>query len=286
MDQDTRGIAEKKVTTPIIHHPFNFSIGPIALTGFGLAMMAAFGVAHWTSQHVLEQRGDDPDIMNDVTFAALLGTVVGAKIYYAILEHSLAALFGRAGFVFWGGFIGAVALCALVIRWRRKSFLRIADACAVGIAAGYSIGRTGCWAVGDDYGRVYDGPLAVAFPEGIPKTSAYVMNAAYHANLPASIPPETIMSVYPTQLLEVLLGFAMFGILWRYRKHAHGAGWLFGLYCILAGLERFVVEFFRAKNDVIGPVTSAQLVALGVTAAGIALLASRRSATPALQATR
>ncbi|MEP6618686.1 MAG: prolipoprotein diacylglyceryl transferase [bacterium] len=274
------------MVSPIIHHPFNFSIGPIPLTGFGLAMMAAFGVAHWVAQNVLQQRGDDPEVMNDVTFAALLGTIVGAKIYFAILEHRFSALFSRAGFVFWGGFIGAVVLCAIVIRWRRQSFLRIADGCAVGIAAGYAIGRTGCWAVGDDYGRIYNGPLAVSFPEGLPATTAYMMNAEYHANLPASIAPETIVSVYPTQLLEVLLGFVMFTILWRYRRHAHGAGWLFGLYCVLAGIERFIVEFFRAKSDMVGAVTSAQLVALGVAAAGVVLLTWRRNSAPAMATAR
>jgi phosphatidylglycerol:prolipoprotein diacylglycerol transferase len=178
--------------------------------------------------------------------------------------------------VFWGGFIGAVLLCALVIRWRKQSFLRIADGAAVGIAAGYAIGRTGCWAVGDDYGRLWDGPFAVAFPEGLPRTTAAVMNAEYHANLPASIPPDTIMSVFPTQLLEVALGLVMFAILWRFRRHTHSSGWLFGMYCVLAGIERFIVEFFRAKSDMVGPVTSAQLVALGVTVVGVVLLTWRR----------
>jgi phosphatidylglycerol---prolipoprotein diacylglyceryl transferase len=272
--------------TPIVHHPFNFALGPLTLTGFGIAMMAAFGVAHWVAQNVLIQRGDDPEIMNDVTFAALAGTIIGAKVYYAILMGSVMALFGRAGFVYWGGFIGAVLLCAAVIHWRKRSFLRIADGCAVGIAAGYAIGRTGCWAVGDDYGRVYNGPLAVAFPEGLPKTTAWIMNTEYHANLPASIAPDTIVSVYPTQLLEVALGLVMFAILWRLRDHKHAAGWLFGVYCVLAGLERFIVEFFRAKSDMIGPVTSAQLVALGVAAVGVVLLALRRTPTPALATAR
>ncbi len=267
---------------PIIHHPFTFNIGPIPLTGFGLAMMAAFGTAHWVSQQVLVQRGDDPEIMHDVTFAALVGTIVGAKVYYAILMHSVSALFGRAGFVFWGGFIGAVVLCALVIRWRRQSFLRVADGAAVGIAAGYAIGRTGCWAVGDDYGRIWNGPLAVAFPEGLPRTTAAVMNSEYHANLPASISPDTVMSVYPTQLLEVVLGLLMFTVLWRLRRHEHGTGWLFGVYCVLAGIERFIVEFFRAKSDMVGPITSAQVVALGVTAAGAMLMLWRRNTAGSL----
>ena len=269
---------------PIVHVPFKFAIGALQLTGFGFAMMAAFGIAHWVSQQVLLQRGDDPEVMHDVTFAALVGTIVGGKIYYAILQHSVQALWGRAGFVFWGGFIGSVILCAAVVRYRRASFSRIADGTAVGIAAGYAIGRTGCWAVGDDYGRLWNGPLAVAFPNGAPPTTAAVMNSEYHAGLPSSIPGDTIMSVYPTQLLEVALGLAMFGILWRLRHHAHRPGWLFGMYCVLAGVERFVVEFFRAKSDMVGPVTSAQLVALGVAIVGVVLLAARRSESPSLAA--
>ncbi|HEU4720740.1 MAG TPA: prolipoprotein diacylglyceryl transferase family protein [Gemmatimonadaceae bacterium] len=272
------------LATPIVHDPFVFSLGPLDLTGFGIAMMAAFGIAHFVAQTVLEQRGDDAEIMNDVTFAALIGTIVGGKVYFAINEAIAgrgfgSALFSRAGFVYWGGFLGSVLLSWLVIRWRKQQFLRVADGAAVGIAAGYAIGRTGCWAVGDDYGRVYDGPLAVAFPRGMPASTVANMNAEFHANLPATLPPDSVVSVYPTQLLEVALGFVMFWILWRLRRHAHGPGWLFGMYCVLAGVERFVVEFFRAKGDVVGPLTSAQWVALAIAAAGTVLITTRRAAT-------
>ena len=265
---------------PIVQHPFDFAIGPVNLTGFGLAMMAAFGMAHYVAQEVLAQRGDDPEVMNDVTFAALVGTIIGAKVYYAVLQGSVSALWSRGGFVFWGGFIGAVALCAIVIRWKRMKFLRIADGAAVGIAAGYAIGRTGCWAVGDDYGRVWDGWLSVSFPRGLPPTTVQVMNEIYGANLPATLAPTDIVGVYPTQLLEVVLGLAMFAVLWRLRRHAHASGWLFGVYCLLAGIERFIVEFFRAKSDMVGPLTSAQVVALGVTLAGVLLLSWRNTSAP------
>ena len=105
------------------------------------------------------------------------------------------------------------------------------------------------------------------------------MNSEFHANLPATMSPDTVVSVYPTQLLEVALGLVMFWILWRLRRHAHGAGWLFGMYCVLAGAERFVVEFFRAKGDVVGPLTSAQWVALAIAAVGGFLITTRRTAT-------
>jgi len=272
------------LATPIVHDPFVFALGPLKLTGFGIAMMAAFGIAHTVAQTVLRQRGDDDEIMNDVTFAALIGTIVGGKLYFAINEtiagrDFVSALFSRAGFVYWGGFLGSVLLSWLVIRWRKQPFLRIADGAAVGIAAGYAIGRTGCWAVGDDYGRPWDGPLAVSFPRGAPPSTVANMNAEFHANLPASLSPDTVVSVYPTQLLEVALGVVMFWILWRMRKHEHGAGWLFGMYCVLAGTERFIVEFFRAKGDIVGPLTSAQWMALAIAAAGALLLTTRRTAT-------
>jgi phosphatidylglycerol:prolipoprotein diacylglycerol transferase len=83
-----------------------------------------------------------------------------------------------------------------------------------------------------------------------------------------------------------VLGFVMFAVLWRLRRHAHAAGWLFGIYCVLAGAERFIVEFFRAKTDMVGPLTSAQLVALGVAAAGVLLLTWRSGPSRALASAR
>ncbi len=87
-----------------------------------------------------------------------------------------------------------------------------------------------------------------------------------------------MVSVYPTQLYEVTLGLMMFGILWRLRDHKHAEGWLFGVYCVLAGIERFVIEFFRAKDDRFGwalGLSTAQVLALGVTAVGVAIMMVR-----------
>ncbi len=275
---------------PITHHPTIFPIGPftigghtfgpLELTGFGISLACAFLIADFVTRAVLRARGDDPEIMGDVTIAAIVGTAVGGKIYYAILHNGFADLFTRDGIVFWGGFIGAVLLCSLTILWRKKSVLRFADGAAAGIAAGYSVGRAGCWAVGDDYGRVWnDGWLAVSFPEGIPPSTAGVMRNEYHATISASIPDSAVVSVYPTQLIETALGFVMFLILWRFRRSAHAPGWLFGMYCVLAGVERMIVEMFRAKSDMVGFVTSAQIVALIVFTIGVILLATRRRAS-------
>jgi phosphatidylglycerol:prolipoprotein diacylglycerol transferase len=246
-----------------IHHPFSYDIGWFQFTGFGIAVLLAFVIAQITSGEVLAERGRDASVTADCVFAAVVGGLLGAKIYYAILTGDATNLFHRAGFVFWGGLIGGMAAVALLIRVRHWRFTRISDAAAPGLAAAYAIGRTGCWAVGDDYGRPWNSPLAVAFPDGAPPSTAQNLTQLFHVPVPPGTPPTQVLAVYPTQLFEVTLGFVMFLILWRLRNHRHAEGWLFGLYCVLAGIERFIIEFFRAKDDrYFGPLTSAQIIAL------------------------
>ena len=90
--------------------------------------------------------------------------------------------------------------------------------------------------------------------------------------------PGTVLSVYPTQLLEVTLGFLMFLFLWRLRDHRHAAGWLFGVYMVLAGAERFLIEFLRAKDDrFIAGLTVAQVIGLLCIVAGVVWMNARRA---------
>lgn len=271
----------------ILHHPTIFKLGPVELTGFGLAVLAGFAIAQIVAQRELWRRGQEleSNAIPDVVMAALIGTLIGAKTYYVLLTGDPSAFFSRGGFVFWGGFIGAVLLCWLTIRFKKLNFLRIADAAGIAIAAGYSVGRTGCWAVGDDYGRPWSGPFSVRFPEGAPPSTAANMTSQFGVQFPAGTDGSTLIAVYPTQIFEVVLGFIMFAILWRLRKHTHKAGWLFGMYCVVAGIERFIVEFFRAKDDrVVAGLTLAQVIGLMILAVGVGLVvARRRDARPELQ---
>ena len=272
----------------ILHHPTIFKLGPLELTGFGLAVLAGFAIAQIVAQRELWRRGQEPEAnaIPDVVMAALIGTLIGAKTYYVLLTGDPSAFFSRGGFVFWGGFIGAVLLCWLTIRFKKLNFLRIADAAGIAIAAGYSVGRTGCWAVGDDYGRPWSGPLSVRFPEGAPPSTAANMTSQFGVQFPDGTDGSTLISVYPTQIFEVVMGFIMFAILWRLRKHTNKEGWLFGMYCVVAGIERFIVEFFRAKDDrVVAGLTLAQVIGLMILAVGVGVVMARRGERrPGLQA--
>jgi phosphatidylglycerol:prolipoprotein diacylglycerol transferase len=265
------------IASSIVVQPFELHIGPLTLTGFGLAMLLAFVVAQYIGQVELDRRGHDSEIMGDVLVGAVLGGLVGAKVYYAILFRDPQALFHTAGFVFWGGLVGGILATAFVIRWRRQPFTRISDVSAAGLAAAYAIGRTGCWAVGDDYGRPWDSRWAVAFPNGYPASTVQNLVEQFGVKELAGRPPLEVVSVHPTQLYEVAMGMVMFSILWKLRDHKHAEGWLFGLYCVLAGLERFIVEFFRAKDDrFMGPFTLAQVIALTFAVGGAVWMQMRR----------
>ena len=270
------------MTSPTIVHTFVLHLGALQLTGFGLAVLLAFWISQIITERELARRGQDPSPMADVVFAAVLGTLVGAKLYFVILNGGdLSQLFSRAGFVFWGGFIGAVLACYLTLRYKKVSFVRISDVAGVAIAAGYSVGRTGCWAVGDDYGRPWTGPLAVAFPEGAPPSTVANMTELFHIPVPRGAALDAVIGVHPTQLYEVVLGFAMFLILWRNRDHRHAEGWLFGFYCVLAGAERFLVEIVRAKDDrFLGFLTTAQVLAIIIAGLGGAWMYARRNVGP------
>ena len=273
------------LASPIIHHPFQFSLGAFTLTGFGIAVLLSFLIAQIVSERELAARGRDVEAaaVSDVLFAALLGTIIGAKLYYVtVVTRDFRDLWSRGGFVFWGGFMGSVLLCFLTIRFKHLSFVRFADVAGIAIAAGYAVGRTGCWAVGDDYGKPYTGPLAVAFPQGAPPSTVAEMQRTFHVQFPPGTDPQSVVSVYPTQLLEVVLGLVMFGILWRMRDHDHAEGWLFGVWCIFAGIERFVVEFFRAKDDRftwLGGLSTAQAIAIGIVVVGAAIMMARKQQT-------
>jgi phosphatidylglycerol---prolipoprotein diacylglyceryl transferase len=265
-----------------IVHPFVINLGPLSLTGFGIAVLLAFAISQIIAQRELTRRGHDPTPIPDLILAAVLGTLIGGKLYYTLfITHDIRDFFSRAGFVFWGGFIGSVAACYLTIKLKKLNFTRISDVAGICIAAGYSVGRTGCWAVGDDYGRPWNGPLAVAFPDGAPPSTVRNMQELFGIPAPAGSSPDAVLSVHPTQLYETVLGFAMFAILWRSRSHKHAEGWLFGLYLVLAGIERFLIEFLRAKDDrFFGPFTAAQVIGLTLAALGAAWMWARKDIGP------
>lgn len=254
-------------------YPLTFMIGPLEITGFGITMMLVFLVAAWVVDRELKRNGFASDYTGDLVLGAVLGGILGAKLWYAAL-HGPASLLDRAGLVYYGGFLGGT-LGVLLVGWRRRVPVRwTMHLMAPALAAGYAIGRVGCFVVGDDYGRPTSVPWAVAFPDGSPPSLAGVMTAEFGLAPQAGVSPDQVLAVHPTQLYEVAIMLVVFAILWQWRTRAGGTGWLFGAYLVFGGLERFAVEFLRAKDDrFLAGLTYAQAMSVALVVLGMVLWA-------------
>ena len=254
-------------------YPLQWDLGPIEITGYGLMLMVAFLMGGWLIALQLRQAQLKEDYAADMVAAAVIGGIIGAKLWYVALTGDPDALFSRGGLVWYGGFIGG-ALAVILNSWRLRVPLRwTMQLAAPALAAAYALGRVGCFLVNDDYGRPTDLPWGMKFPEGLPPSTAENLKNLFGIPIPQGVDPATVLAVHPTQLYEVLVMLVAFAVLWSLRRKGHPVGWLFGLYLVFAGIERFLVEILRAKDDrFLGPFTLAQLTSVIIVVIGVAIL--------------
>ena len=102
------------------------------------------------------------------------------------------------------------------------------------LAIGYAVGRLGCQLAGDgDYGIPSNLPWAMAYPKG-------------------TVP--TTVEVHPTPIYEFLVMGARDDLAVAAARQACSRGELIGWWAVLAGIERFLVEFIRRNDDIWRPV--------------------------------
>jgi phosphatidylglycerol:prolipoprotein diacylglycerol transferase len=266
-------------------------LGGLPITSFGVMMLFAFLAAGLTHRAEMKRIGRDPDISWDLLFWAVVGGLLGAKVYYMLLnfprlvEDPWGLIVSRAGLVWYGGFIGGAILVLWQIRKHKLHIPTQADITAPGLALAYGVGRIGCFLVGDDWGRPTGSWVGVRFPEGAPPTRVDIIEREFGIQVDPELVSRfgEIVPVHPTQLYEVGLSLVIFAFLWSVRKHPRKRGWLFMVWLALAGAERLLVEFFRAKDDrFFGPLTLAQLISMVLILVGVVgILRLRETRAPA-----
>ena len=233
-------------------------IGPVTLQTFGLCFALAFLAAGALVYRRFGEIGKPKDWAYEMAFSALVGGVVGSRVYFLVQNYDdvkndlLGNIFSGSGLVWYGGAIGG-ALAVLAWAWWRDFLnLRLFDVAAPALALGYAIGRCGCQLAGDgDYGKPWDGPWAMSYPD-------------------ATVP--TDQTVHPTPIYETLAMGLGAWILWQLRERVR-AGVLFAIYLLYAGSERFLVEFIRRNTEDSVGLTTAQLTSLGMMAIGAVWIA-------------
>lgn len=251
-------------------HPIIFEIGPIKIYSFGLMMGISFILANYLLVKEFKRRKINPEFASNITLIALIAGVSGSKILHLIENWSdfIADPFGMAfspgGLTFYGGFILATVSIYFYAKKINIKFTTIADALAPALMLAYGVARIGCHLAGDgDYGYPTTLPWGTDYSNGTyPPAYAFKdfpeIVQKYGVN---GVVPNNILC-HPTPIYETIICSVFFFILWKYKERFHQPGKLFSLYLILAGVERFSVEFLRLNPRFFLGLSEAQIIAL------------------------
>ena len=213
-------------------------------------------------QRLFRRHGIDSAAALELTVAAILGGLVGARLYW-LAEHWREAqgdvfhsMLSGAGFTWYGGLLGGVAAVIGVAIFRRVPLGIVANVMAPAVALGYAVGRIACQLAGDGtYGRPSDLPWAMSYPHG-------------------AVP--TTIRVQPTPVYETLSMVVVFLILYRLARRPQPGWYVFSWFLVLSGVERFAVEFLRRNPVWVAGLTPPQWFALASVATGAFVLLAMR----------
>ena len=213
-------------------YPVLLRLGPFTIYTYGLMVAIGCIVGFFYIRRAARREGFDTDKIISLFLWVLVSGFVGGRILYIFVEwqrfvnEPLTTIFGRGGFVFYGGFILAFGVGIWQIRRMGLSIWKTADVFAPGVAIAYAIGRIGCFLNGCCYGRPTESWLGVSFP-------------------PESLVGSPGEALIPIQLFSSLNLFIIFAILVYLRRYKKFDGQIFWFYVLLYGLTRSIIEIFR-----------------------------------------
>jgi len=256
----------------------------LAIYSYGLMLVMAFYTCYALLFKEMKRLNYNEKIASDIVTSAALGGIIGSKIYYLIenidrvIVDPFGMIFSGAGLVFLGGLMGGTIGVTIVLRKNSLPWLQFADIIAPLLIIGYSIGRIGCFLVGDDYGLPTKSIFGMSFKNGAPPTTYESIAYNYPWLDISNWNPGDIIKVFPTQIIESIVGFGIFLFLWNKRDKVIIKGSLFFTYLVIAGMERFFIEFIRLNpkyiwiiNDIIG-FSGAQVISIIMITIGVYML--------------
>ncbi len=269
----------------LLHIPLPWG-GSFALPAYGTSILIGFLTCLWLVQKRARRMGLEPASMFDLAVFALLGGILGARLFY-IIHHwetyagqGLRALFPvpLTGLSFFGGLIGGTVASILTTWWKKLPPRATLDVAASLIPLGHAFGRLGCFLNGCCYGKITDAWVGLRFPRVLGEEGMIVGSLPYLDHLERGLISEAhthSLPVHPTQLYAIvylLVIFAFTSWLLPRRRRAGDVAWT---YAILYGAARFTNEFFRADTAPLpglGPLSLFNLIAAAAVVFGAAML--------------
>ena len=166
--------------------PLVFQLGPIALRWYGLLIAIAVLLGLTLATRLGRARGIEPSLIADLLPLLVLGAVLGARLYYVLLEwrqyggNWLDALaIWRGGIAIHGALLGGSLAAVLFCRWRRQPFWPLLDVLVPAVALGQAIGRWGNFFNSEAFGLPTDLPWKLFIPMAL-RPSEFLDQAYFH----------------------------------------------------------------------------------------------------------
>ena len=272
--------------------PIIFSLGPVKLHWYGLMYLLAFVVAWWLGRMRATQGrlpGVNTDAFSDLMFYAMLGVVLGGRFGYVLfygfdtfLANPLSIFkVWEGGMSFHGGLLGVMAAALWWSRKHRLHFFDTMDFVAPLVPPGLGFGRLGNFIGAELWGKPTEAGWGVIFPTdpALRSLDAAQLQAQYAAG---ALDP---FARHPSQLYQAFLeGLVMFVVLWLVSRKPRPRYLVSGLFALMYGVFRFIVEFVRVPDEGVyvafGWLTKGQILSVPLVLLGLYLLwLSRRAPT-------
>ena len=277
---------------------FGLTLHP-AVHWYGIMYLLGFGAAWWLGRLRIRQ-GRLPGVgeaaFGDLLFYGMLGVILGGRLGYilfydlpAYIDHPLQVFkIWEGGMSFHGGLLG---VCVATWLWARRHglhFFDVIDFVAPLVPPGLGFGRLGNYINGELWGKYTEAGWGVIFPGAeapLARLPAPELQAQYASGALDRY------ARHPSPLYQALLeGLVMFVVLWWYSSKPRPRYAVAGLFALLYGVFRFLVEFVRVPDAQLGYLafgwlTMGQVLSLPLIALGLAWLWMSRHA-PTLEPVR
>jgi phosphatidylglycerol:prolipoprotein diacylglycerol transferase len=224
-------------------------------------VVLGFFIQRWTAPRT----GLKTEETRDLSFWMIVTGLLGSRLFYVLFHwpkyrsrplYEFVDYFG-GGLMFQGGLLVSVLAAFFILRVKRMSFLKVADALSLSLSLGQACGRVGCFLTGCCYGKRTPEafPLGVIYPSG--------------GHAPSGV------SLYPVELFESLGLMCLTVFLWRVlKKQPYVKGKVFGFYLLISGLLRFSLDFLRGddRGTALWGLPPTTFISLGIIISGFLLL--------------
>jgi phosphatidylglycerol:prolipoprotein diacylglycerol transferase len=253
--------------------PVAIYLGPLKIHWYGLTYLVGFLAGWWLGK--LRARKPGSPItevqMGDLLFYLALGVILGGRFGYVVFYNFDVFIADplwlfrvwEGGMAFHGGLLGVIFAMWWYGRKIDRGFWQLADFVAPLVPVGLGAGRIGNFINGELWGKPTDAAWGMVF-----RTA-----------------PDSLAR-HPSQLYQFALeGVALFVILWWFSAKPRPRMAVSGLFLVVYGIFRFMVEFVRQPDPQLGYLafdwlTMGQVLSFPMIVAGAALMliAYRRNA--------